>query len=561
MTAGGFLIVREKIFCLMVLFMFSLTALPHPALAGEVRTVEIRVSKHDTLINLCQKYLLQPGKWQEVARLNRLAQPDHISPGQRIVIPVDMLKGIPLEGRVTFLKGTGLFKEPGGAGWIPLHQGDLIRVGSSLKSGPESGVEVSFADGTLFMLRENTTLTVKTARQGVLHLLRVLYLEAGKVITRVKAATGRDSRFEIETPSALAAARGTEYRVGVDAGKATRAEMLERSIEFSAMGSTVVLNQDEGSLARFREPPAPARKLLPPPDPVDLQPSYGESPLALRFAAVPGAAWYRAVLSRDREGKDTVKEALIRPGESLQAAPDAEGSYWVIASSIDSEGLEGRLSQSREIVLRREAKKPAVPAIAFPEDGAQLRTLRSAISWQPVPGAARYQLQVGTGPAFAPPLVDDRELAATSYSTQALTTGNYCLRLRAIGETGTRGEWSPVSTFSVLQLPPPVLHKTAGAGKQWDFAWDQPEPGIASQFQLAGDPEFSAMVLDRTQDRPQLHLETPLAPGTYYVRVRGIDPERHAGSFSEVAQFVVEKPPRFPYEWLGVGAVLLMFLL
>ena len=114
----------------------------------------------------------------------------------------------------------------------------------------------------------------------------------------------------------------------------------------------------------------------------------------------------------------------------------------------------------------------------------------------------------------------------------------------------------------MLQLPAPELRKTRSAGgKGWDFSWEPPAEGISSQCQVASDPGFGAIILDRTQREPELHLEQKLAPGTYYVRIRGVDPRGHAGSFSEVASFRVEKPARPPYEWLGVAAVLLMFLL
>ena len=551
--------VRKLILPLMVLL--SLLLQPLPTLAGESRTVEIRVVRHDTLIELCEKYLQHPEKWQVIARLNRLAQPDRLSPGQTIAVPVDMLKAIPLEARVTFLKGTGFLKQSGGTEWTPLRQGDLVRVGGSLKSGPESSVEVAFADGSQILLRENTEITVKVAQQGVLHLLRVLYLEAGKVIARVKKATGRDSRFEIETPSALAAARGTEYRVGLDEKSTTRAELLESSIGFSAMGTTVPLGVDEGSVAKFQEPPSPARKLLPPPDPVGLQASYPESPIALRLGAVEGASRYRAVLARDREGKDSVREALIRPGEEFQVAPEADGTYYLIASSIDGYGLEGRLSQPREVVLRKVARKVAVPAVVGPFDTARLQATRTTITWQKVPGAARYQLQIASEPNFSSPVADAEGIDGTSYATGALTTGSYFVRLRASEEDGKVSEWSAVSSFTILQLPAPALRQTKNAVKGWDFAWDPLQEGVICQLQLAADPGFGSTILDRTQPEPQLHLDAALEPGTYYVRIRGVDPRGHAGSFSEVASFRVEKPARPPYEWLGVAAVLLMFLL
>ena len=556
---------KKQIYCLITLLMFSIAVPPPAARAEDPRTVALLVSRDDTLKELCSRYLQQPERWPAVARLNRMANPDVLTPGQRIIIPVDMLKGVALEARVILLKGTGFLKEPGAAGWRPLSQGDLVRVGSSLKSGPQSSVEVAFADGTRFLLRENTVLSVKAAQQGVLHLLRVLYLEAGKVIARVKAATGRDSRFEIETPSALAAARGTEYRVGLDEQATTRAEMLESSIGFSSMGSTVVLNRDEGSVARFKEPPSPARRLLPPPEPVELKPSYGETPIALRFSGVEGATRYRAVLSRDPEGKDAVREATLLPGESFEVAPEADGTYYVIAGSIDAVGLEGRLSPPRGLVLRKEVKKvkAAAPVIGEPLDAARLLTTGTAITWQKVPGAERYQLQVATDREFCHLLADEKDLAGTSYATGALTTGDYFLRLRGSDRDAAPGEWSAVSGFTILQLPAPALRTVKNAGKGWDFDWDPLEAGVSCQIQIAADPEFGKVILDRTVVKPELRLgpETPLEPGTYYVRVRGVDARQHAGSFSEVASFLVEKPARFPYEFLGVGAVLLMLLL
>jgi ferric-dicitrate binding protein FerR (iron transport regulator) len=551
--------VTRPIFLSLVLL--SLLLLPLPTRAAESRVVEIRVTRNDNLINLCKKYLQHPGKWQEIARLNRLAQPDRLAPGQTISVPVDMLRAVPLEARVTFLSGTGFLKRYGKDQWLPLQQGDLVRVGESLKSGPGSSVEVAFADGSQFLLRENSEITVKVAQGGVLHLLRVLYLEAGKVITRVKKATGRDSRFEIETPSALAAARGTEYRVGLDDKATTRAELLESSISFSSMGATVPLGVDEGSVARFQEPPSPARKLLPPPEPVDLQQSYPESPLALRFGPVEDASGYRAVLARDREGKDAVKEGLIRPGDDFLAAPEADGTYYLLASSIDSYGLEGRSSAPREVVLRKVAKKAAPPVVAGPFDAARLQATRTTITWQKVPGAACYQLQIAAEPNFSRPVADQAGIEGTEYATGALTTGDYFVRLRAGVKDGSLGEWSPVSSFTILQLPAPVLRKAKNAVKGWDFAWDPLQEGISCQLQLAADPGFATTLLDRTQPEPQLHLDSELPPGTYYARVRGVDPQGHAGSFSEVANFRVEKPARTPYEWLGVGLVLLMFLL
>ena len=87
------------------------------------------------------------------------------------------------------------------------------------------------------------------------------------------------------------------------------------------------------------------------------------------------------------------------------------------------------------------------------------------------------------------------------------------------------------------------------------------EEAAAYQIQVARDELFNGIILDKTLQQPELSTETPLEPGTYYVRIRSIDSDRQTGSFSQVAQYDVEKPRRFPYEIFGVGAILLLLLL
>lgn len=444
---------KIQMFILMIIF--SLLALPLFAIADEARTIEIRVAKNDTLLGLSNNYLQQPEKWQVIALLNRLENPDFLTPGQKIVIPVEMLKGISLEGWVTFLKGAAFAKGTEEVEWKPLHRGDVVAVGSSLKSGTKSSVEVTFKDGTAFFLRERTIITVKSASEGPWHLLRVLALKTGKVISRIKSVTGRDSRFEIETPSALAAARGTEYRVSVDEHNTTRAEMLENSIVLSSMGTTVPLRRDEGSVAKFNTPPTPPRKLLPPPHPANLRSNYETLPITISFTPVEGASLYRVVLAKDREGKNSVAEAFIQPDGTLEAAPTTVGIYYLLASSIDAEGLEGRLSEPQKVVLNRIRKKPETPAIIWPKNAALLETLQPAIIWQQLAKTSRYHLQIATDRDCVRLVADTAVVAhkkmigGIAYTPETLAPGVYYFRVRSEEADGFSGDWSTIREFRV----------------------------------------------------------------------------------------------------------------
>ena len=73
------------------------------ALAEEM--IEVSVTKGDSLIKICENLLEEPEKWREIATLNRLRDPDLILPGKKLLFPAALLKGVPLDGLVTFIRG------------------------------------------------------------------------------------------------------------------------------------------------------------------------------------------------------------------------------------------------------------------------------------------------------------------------------------------------------------------------------------------------------------------------------------------------------------------------
>ena len=259
-----------RIFLLLIALLPAVTVVS-PAAAGPA-TVEVTVEEHDFLINICKKYLEDPSLWPTVAKLNRLPDPNRLIPGQKILLPVDLLKGTPLEGTVTVVTGTATFQPAGRSDYQPLHVGTAIPPGSEVKTASGSSVEISYEDGTSFLLRENGYLIIKAARKNLGGYLRQLFLTGGKVISRIKSATGKGSRNQIRTPSAVAEVRGTVYRVAVDELQTTRSEVLEGTIAVSSTAGTVTVGKSEGTVVRMDQPPTIPKKLLPPPQVSDLKP-------------------------------------------------------------------------------------------------------------------------------------------------------------------------------------------------------------------------------------------------------------------------------------------------
>ena len=527
------------------------------ALADEKQTIDITIGHKDCLINICKQYLEHPEQWPTIARLNNLADPNRLSPGQTLKLPVDMLKGIPVNGTVSFIKGTVSAKTSAQTTWQPLRLHDAVAVGSDIKTGPDSAVELSFTDGTVLLMRADSSLKVSTSKMSRTHVLRRIYLQAGKVISNIKAATGRENRYEIQTPSSRAAARGTEYRVSVDDRLATRAEVLEGIVDTAAMGQKVTLNRNEGTLVRMNAPPLQPSRLLPPPEAIGMEPLYRKLPLTVRFSKVEGAAAYSVVLTRDPAANDIIRGMIIKPDELLEVGDLAEGSYYLSSYSIDAIGLEG--SQSAPAALRLTLQPPQ-PVISAPAKDASLRSREVAFTWQKEQNASGYHLQIAADSEFRRLVVDAAAIRETGYTTGSLPFGAYHCRLRATAEDGFAGEWSAPQRFSLVAPPAaPQIEKLAIEGKDGHISWGSLGDGITYHVQVARDEEFKDITTDTKLEQLEITVEPPPGASIFYVRIRGIDRENYAGDFSE-PQSIVSKT-RFPLEFFGVFGVLLLLAL
>ncbi|MDH4266749.1 MAG: FecR domain-containing protein, partial [Deltaproteobacteria bacterium] len=513
--------------CLLVFLCFFLT-LSFSAMAAEEEVVELKVAKDDSLINICKKYLEDPKQWTEVARVNRLKNPDRIYPGQILNIPVSLLKGTPLEARVTFIKGEVIFQDKETEGWTKLNLNDRVKQGSTIKTGDRSAVEITFEDGDSFFLRSNTTLGLTFAqRKGAFYKLRKLFLQKGRTVVRAIPSTGTKSSFEVGSRNAVAGVRGTEFRASVDPEDTTRMEVLKGAVGLEAMNQRVEVKEGEGSLVRKGEPPLKPRKLLPPPAPVDLEPLYRMMPLRFKFSGIEGANAYRVLLARERDFKDVVQEKLIRPSETLEMTGIEDGTYYLQSLSIDDLGMEGLPLRPMAIKVR---VNPQPPFTEFPTDGAAYKKKTLTFKWLKVRDAWRYHIQIAEDQEFTIRIEDRKDIQQTEWLARDLNFQRYWFRISSIADDGYEGLWSDPLHFSVLPPPPaPPVEKPEVDQKEIIIRWRDLGKGIRYQFQMARDAGFKEIIVARELEKPEITLPKPEEIGTYYVRTKGIDPDGYAG--------------------------------
>ena len=107
--------------------------------------VEFTVVKANTLIGLSREILVTPNAWHEVARINHLADPDVILPGQVLRIPVRLLRTTPQGAKIVSSIGDVRVGDtpvpPTAAGSnSPLAQGQTVQT------GPQSSAVIELAD-------------------------------------------------------------------------------------------------------------------------------------------------------------------------------------------------------------------------------------------------------------------------------------------------------------------------------------------------------------------------------------------------------------------------------
>lgn len=435
----------ERKFSSLILLLFIF--MPMCLRAETDPTIEIKVKQGDTLINIGRAYLNVPDNWRKVAEINRIKNTDLIFPDQILRVPVSLLKGSPVKGKISFIKGkVAMHSEEEREGkTLQLH--DSIYEGNWIRTDEESAVEITFEDGDSFFQHAQTTSNLSAARKlpGA-YLLLKLYLKAGRAVTKLKEATGRELRFEIDTPSSVCSVRGTVFRTSVDPEETTRSEVLSGSIDVEAMREKVNVQKGEGTLVRKDEAPMEPRKLLTPPQVMNVKALYKQLPLLFEFGSVEGARLYKAILAKDDGFKDIMKEETFNPSDTLVVYNLDDGSYFLQSLSIDGIGLEGVPSSASRINVRI---NPLPPMIEATVNNALYTTSNPLIRWLGVEHSVRYYVQIAEDENFQRISEEKNDIRSTSYTPQHLVQGKYYFRISSIAADDHQGEWSDTVSFTI----------------------------------------------------------------------------------------------------------------
>ncbi len=114
---------------------------------------------------------------------------------------------------------------------VPVASGDAVQTDAV------GFAEVHYPDGSLTRVDVNTTFVVELASKTTTK----AKLTSGQVWNEVKAATGSQPHFEVATPNATAAVRGTAFAIRCDQQQACTFGVVDGTVEIDTAGDSVAI--------------------------------------------------------------------------------------------------------------------------------------------------------------------------------------------------------------------------------------------------------------------------------------------------------------------------------
>ncbi len=296
----------------------------------------------DTLASIRDEWLLPVADLRRLQLMNGMAADSRIPAGTDIRIPLPWVKTMALTATVAAFRGDVRVIRDGEI--RPAARGFELREGDEIETGPNGFVTLALPDESRVSLPSASRVAVERLRQVLLtdSLDRRFTLRHGQSDMKVTPMANPASRFLITTPVAVAAVRGTEYRVEFTPAdmravtEVTEGRVLVRLVD----GSAEVLV--EAGFAAVATPSGLGGPLALPGRPLVAvrNRAQTEKDVIFRLKPVPGIAGYRVELAADAGFADRVASAETASGEVL-FRDLANGHYYARAYLVSAEGLRG----------------------------------------------------------------------------------------------------------------------------------------------------------------------------------------------------------------------------
>jgi hypothetical protein len=415
--------------------------------------IDYRAKAGDTIWGIAHAEFDDPKRHvRALGDLNKLKDHDRIQPGQRLQLPVRLLKTQKTELSLASVHGDVQVDGK------PARVGQAVAEGARLTTAAGATATLARADGSKSFVLPGSQIEVQQnralARQPTL-LRTVLRMGTGAVENTVTPSSLKD-HLVVRTVTSFIGVRGTQYRVGAgDAANkpSTRVEVLEGLVQAGSSapsGAAVEVSGGFGSRIVEGEPPLPPVKLLDAPTLPAEGTTLQRRGAPIQLGRVEGAAEYNLRISPQAAPEVIVAELRGREPSLTLPADLPDGAYTLRARAIDALGLQG-LERASRIAL-------AVPDRPFnlshhapggqgAADGQQGILLRWVYEGRDRP---TFRVQIADNAAFDRPLLDD-QVGSPAAIADHLPAGEYFWRVGVPGVGGDAWRFSAVERIRITR--------------------------------------------------------------------------------------------------------------
>lgn len=156
------------------------------------------------------------------------------------------------DAEIVSAKGDGWVRFISEEEWRQALIEQLLTAGDTLRTGSYGKMDVLFIDGTQIKVHTKTVLTIKEVRKPAEKKGTSLALKVGEIWSRAKSTP---ESLKIETPSATAAIRGTDWDIAVDENGTSYLTVLAGTVDLSNNYGNVRVEAGEQAMAEIGKPP------------------------------------------------------------------------------------------------------------------------------------------------------------------------------------------------------------------------------------------------------------------------------------------------------------------
>jgi hypothetical protein len=401
-------------------------ALPAAAVAqaNSSDTITYTVKRGDTLIGLSNRYLIRETDYRRVQQLNRVTNPNALPVGMTLRIDRSLLKFQPATARIASARGNVTVSQNGrtfvGANGIELGEGATLRTAGA------SFVSLQLDDGSRISLPSNSNVRIARLRRYLLG-ASIDYdfdVVSGGIRSQVSPKSGQD-RYQVRTPKAVSAVRGTEFQSRIDDGNgADFAEVIEGGLAVGVADGTDQPIAAGTGLAVSKTGDVITETLLPAPDIMSAGKVQMKSKVRFDFGSSIAPAM-RVSLASDAGFLDAVADTTSANG-AVEFDGIEDGNYFVRFKPVSAKGFQGF---PKTYAFKRRLNE--VSGSAGKSD------MGYAFKWSgDGKGVMRYHFQLHQNDSRTTPIVDEAGLTDKQIILSDLLPGEYLWRVASVQYLG-----------------------------------------------------------------------------------------------------------------------------